>query len=450
MISALSLLLLLAPGIEPSLNNGIQLTYAGEIVADKGEPDETRKRFTLKVVVSRDTAAADGARLFWSVKEDGRGGWAWPLRAGKVTVNDRWEPQLTASAASPTLLYARDTGAVVVPLLAPVFAAGNELKEGEQWQRGRTTFTVEKLEKTAGIATWPIKVTTPFGRKRTVYVAQESPLVAAVDEVVFMGQGEQFRLTYQLTGQQQLSPAALAKLKASFVLLEDLRAKLLDNKRPHDVTWTRQQLALVKAGLPALHSGTPFLADVVAHARTDLRQQSDRSGALTMLSNNTLKKAAPAFELKNIAGGTVSSDVLKDHVTVLHFWEYRDAPLKQPYGQTGFLDYLYRQRKADGVQVIGVSADPRLADPATAGAALRSTRKFQQFMNLSYPVLLDDGTLIKKLGDPRPAGASLPLFVVIDAKGKVVHYQAGMYEVQRNRGLEELDREVTKALRPGG
>jgi hypothetical protein len=134
-------------------------------------------------------------------------------------------------------------------------------------------------------------------------------------------------------------------------------------------------------------------------------------------------------------------------VTVLHFWEYRDEPLEEPYGQVGYLDFLYHQRGRAGVNVYGVAVDGRLADEATIPAARRSARKLKEFMNLSYPVLLDRGDLLKQLGDPRVLGASLPLFVVIAPDGTVSHFHVGMYEVTREQGLKELDEAVAAALK---
>jgi hypothetical protein len=35
---------------------------------------------------------------------------------------------------------------------------------------------------------------------------------------------------------------------------------------------------------------------------------------------------------------------------------------------------------------------------------------------------------------------------VLDKQGKIVHYHVGFYEIDRDRGLRELDAEVVKAL----
>jgi hypothetical protein len=69
-------------------------------------------------------------------------------------------------------------------------------------------------------------------------------------------------------------------------------------------------------------------------------------------------------------------------------------------------------------------------------------------MNVSYPIVLDDGKLLEQIGDPRKAKQELPLFVVIDAQGKIVEYHAGLFEVRRDEGLTELEGIVKKAAAP--
>jgi alkyl hydroperoxide reductase subunit AhpC len=174
--------------------------------------------------------------------------------------------------------------------------------------------------------------------------------------------------------------------------------------------------------------------------------QSGRAGAVSELAAKAIGKKLSEFKSVSTENEEVTHEDLGGKVTVLHFWEYRDEPLKEPYGQVGYLDFLYHQRQRAGLNVYGVAVDGRLADEATIPAARRSARKLREFMNLSYPVLLDRGDLLKQLGDPRILGASLPLFVVIGADGAISHFHVGMYEVTREQGLKELDEAVTAAL----
>jgi thiol-disulfide isomerase/thioredoxin len=152
----------------------------------------------------------------------------------------------------------------------------------------------------------------------------------------------------------------------------------------------------------------------------------------------------PGFELYR--GSSFADASLKGKVTILHFWDYKDSPLSPPYGQVGYLDFLSRKYADKGLQVVGVVVRPELEDPAQRTRVRASTRKFASFMNLSYPVVADIEGYISELGDPRRAGAKLPLFIVLDKSGKVIHYKVGFYEVDRQVGLRKLHDLVKEQL----
>ena len=96
------------------------------------------------------------------------------------------------------------------------------------------------------------------------------------------------------------------------------------------------------------------------------------------------------------------------------------------------------------VQVVGINVDSRFQDKTQVSKANRSARKLVEFMNLSYPIVPDDGELLKKLGDPRSTGAKLPLWVVIDKAGKIRMWKTGYYTIDSRAGLKELRTMVTK------
>jgi hypothetical protein len=73
--------------------------------------------------------------------------------------------------------------------------------------------------------------------------------------------------------------------------------------------------------------------------------------------------------------------------------------------------------------------------------------KLLAFMNITYPVLLDDGRLLKKFGDPRAVGGQLPLFVVVGPDRKIAHYFVGCYPVDRDAGLKQLDEVLARTLK---
>ena len=153
-------------------------------------------------------------------------------------------------------------------------------------------------------------------------------------------------------------------------------------------------------------------------------------------------KELPPLNLKSLSDEAIDPASLADKVVVLHFWDYDNEQLTMPYGQVGYLDHLSRQRSKDRVAVIGVAVDPRFGDAKTRAAATRSARKLVEFMNLTYPVASDDGSLLKAIGDPRSIGARLPLWIVVGRDGIIREYKSGLYELKANEGLKELDAKV--------
>jgi peroxiredoxin len=143
----------------------------------------------------------------------------------------------------------------------------------------------------------------------------------------------------------------------------------------------------------------------------------------------------------------VAEDAFKGQITVLHFWEYQAEPLVEPYGQVGYLEFLYNKRRKLGVQVYGIAVDARLAEQRSAAVALKSIHKLKSFMNLDYAIAVDDGKLLAKFGDPTKYGAKLPLWVVIGPDGKIAHYHSGFYKIKPDEGLRELDDVLVKLIR---
>ena len=181
---------------------------------------------------------------------------------------------------------------------------------------------------------------------------------------------------------------------------------------------------------------------MISEIRRDVRQQTAREGGLSQLVANRVGKPSPAFELPTLNRRGFKSSQLEGKVTILHFWDYLGDPLVEPYGQVGYLDFLYGKRRDEGVQVVGVAVDKRLGTKDRE--PLRKIRKLRQFMNLSYPIALDNGKVLESFGDPRVVGAKLPLYVVIGPDGKVTHYHAGFYQIKVDEGLRQLDAEINR------
>ncbi len=439
-ISVMLLASLAAPGWE----TGTLATFDGEMMADAAEDNVGAKTLTLNVFVA--AVDQESTTLLWTLQDKGRGGFSWVGQYGAWRLS---RDGRTLRGKGPTLLFDHGQGAgeAAITLL---FAQPNlELQEGAVWTQGRYEYSVAESGVVRDREAWRVAVRGPTGSKGEVWYEQPTGTVLAATEHVTLGQGKPFTMKLKEKASQQLSPEQQAAAVAAFERWEELRDALKLEPEARQIDWTETQLKILKENLPEAvqTAANTLLASIAVAAEEDLREQSGRFGRVSALRAKALDRLAPNFELQGIRGETVSNQDLTGAVTVLHFWEYRDAPLEEPYGQVGYLDFLYRKHKDAGLKVFGVNVDERLANGATRGAVVTSARKLQSFMNLSYPVLLDDGTMLKRFGDPRTAGGALPLFVMIGADGKVQHYHAGFHVVDRDLGLKELDQAARTSLR---
>ena len=133
------------------------------------------------------------------------------------------------------------------------------------------------------------------------------------------------------------------------------------------------QLKLVADQVKTLEQqaeNTPFERLVAAIVR-DVNSQSRRTGDVESLARRMVGKPAPPIRLKSLDGQAIPPGELAGKIVLLHFWTYKGDPFPpEPYGQVGFLDYLYHRRNKLGLHVYGVAIDPRFADSAQAPAAV--------------------------------------------------------------------------------
>lgn len=431
----------LAVTAEPALVAGTQLQYRGSVEPQAEPAEGGSKSFDLTLwILSKNDAGADVA---WLVNEQGKGELPWPARFGRTHVDAQWH-----SVLGPSLLYDRGDGRSVVAIPWPLLVADKPLAVDATFAQGKLEYHVDREKKVSGKPAWQISVRDAFGPKRVVNVEKDGPLVLSVTEKLTLGRGDAYQLKFELAGREQLAPAHFEALLGAVDKLSALAGKLNMPVGAQEVEWKAEQLAVLREQLPPLVEAavaTP-LAKLLEVARRDLDVQSGRSTAVDEMAKKFVGQSVADFSIKQLAGPAISQDDLKGKVSVLHFWDYRDEPLKEPYGQVGYLDFLNHRRAANGLRVYGVAVDGRLADEKTQAAAQRSVRKLKEFMNLSYPLLLDSGGLLRQFGDPRVVGASLPLFVVVGPDLKILHYHVGTYNVHQDQGLKELDDVVSKAL----
>ncbi|MGE5195274.1 MAG: redoxin domain-containing protein [Deltaproteobacteria bacterium] len=431
----------------------VELRYTGALAkAGRAADDTAVKRFNLYCLVIREPEGA--RRIAFHLNERGGGGWAWPERFGVLALDRELKPQ---SGGAIRLLYEYEGNPLVIPLPLPVPAFAGMLKAGAKWNEGKEAWEVLRTQKIQKRNCWQVQASTGFGRKRTLAIDVESPLVVGLDERVFVGQGDEHVLTMQLDSMKPLDADQLAHDALVLPALLKLQSDLQRGENESRPELSEAQLKVAGDALPQLQkesADTPFSA-LVSAINKDLKAQLQRTDEVAKLAEKFVGKPAPKFALKLADKTEVSSEALLDKIAVLHFWEYQGEPLVEPYGQVGYLDFLYGKRRKLGVQVYGVAVDARSGEAQSAPAALKSIQKLKNFMNLSYPIAIDDGKLLARFGDPTRYGAKLPLWVVIGPDGKIAHFHAGFYKINPDEGLRELDDVLVKLIReqkgkPGG
>jgi peroxiredoxin len=137
----------------------------------------------------------------------------------------------------------------------------------------------------------------------------------------------------------------------------------------------------------------------------------------------------PDFELPRLDGGTerLSSHFGKD-VVLIDFWATFCKPCLRAMPE---LDALYRDRKARGFVVLGVSIDGPGSSADVQAAVSR--------LDVTFPILLDQESRAVALYNPR---ASAPFSVLIGRDGGVLAQREGY----TTGSHEALERDIDAAL----
>ena len=424
------------------LSVGTELQYTGTLIPSKAPAGEEKAFAIIALVVPSE---AGPSHLVWNLEERGAGGWTWPERFGALTPDAANSPK----AQPIRLMHTHDGLPHPIGVRSPLFEFQDKLAADASWTDGRLEYRVARKRKVKDRDCWQVEVASNLGRAQTLLIDAASGVLVSADQRVFMGRGDEFQLKLELQSQKTLSAADLGKAQAAFESLRQLQASLGRTGEQKTVELTAPQLKSAQemfAKIEPQAEGTMW-AKISGIIGRDLQQQARRLEGAAGLARKFIGQPAPKSLFKRPDGTTIPAADIQGKVVVLHFWEYRNENLMEPYGQVGYLDFLNGKRKKLGVKVIGVNVDPRLADKADTASAIRSMKKLMEFMNLAYDVAIDDGTLLAQYGDPRTLGSPLPLWVVIGHDGKIAHYHIGFYNITPDEGLKLLDEAVIAALR---
>ena len=380
----------------------------------------------------------DGAVPFFAVLDDERDGCPWPESFG----------QMASNGIAPHLIYNYDDSTYTLPLPALVLDVPDDAAVGSEWSVDSWTYEITAMQSGADAA-WTIEARERRGRRQTLNVSVESGSLVMATQDVFMGQGVRFELNLNRTSSETLGADIsdrVGQLQSELLTLQAALKRRPDTQlselSPRQVDDAKPQMA----SLTTLATDTP-LQESVLRIRRNVEQQARRIAQTMNRQKQLLDRAAPEFSLNLIGGGDLSSGSLRGKIVVLHFWKYAEKPLSEPYGQVGYLEFLFNKYKQMNVGVVGVAMNQALQQRETTRAGQRTARKLAEFMNLSYPIGYDDGSLLREFGDPRDSAGQLPLWVVLSPAGKIVHYHSGFYEIDRQQGLKQLNDVLTRQVR---
>ncbi|MFV0443855.1 MAG: TlpA family protein disulfide reductase [Planctomycetaceae bacterium] len=413
-----------------------QVHYRGQLVQqDVGGGETPVRSFGVAAWIDDDKA-------IWRVDDEGRGGLPWWDSVGRHDSNDSASP-------APRLRHVHLGRPYTLTLPGPLVSLGpfelDAMFEG-QWEGRRTTFTVTGQQRVNNRDCWVLSADSGNGRRQTWLVEQGTGLLVRAASRVFIGQGERFELQLELDSDDPPAADTAAKELAATEQLLKLRdsLELLPDIAIEDLS--TQQLAQVEAALDSLSSvAEETEAEHFVAAISAVTQASrQRSHALQQLEHKIVGQPLPNKSLPGVNDDTIPLRTPSAGITVLHFWEYRGKP-EAPFGQVGYLDFLSGKLQGQPVRVIGVAVDERAADPRQLRAVRRDIKKFtSEFIRISYPLAIDDGSLVKTLGDPRPLETPFPLWVVVGKDGRIAHYRTGLYNVDPSRGLTELSQIIAE------
>lgn len=434
-MSTLLLFSLLAADPQPQA-----VTYDGQLSQlERGQPAVVVKEFSARTLLQY---------------QDGNQ-WQASTLISETAAPLPWSEQLThQSSAAPAMQstaigYRHEERMHVISGLFPLLWSPEPLVAGLTWETDGGTFEVASATSLDGVECWLVNVVTGPARRHQIWVRQDQPIVEMLKQTVFMGQGDRFELSARRTGSVTLTPEVATAEQLVLQRMQALQVSLKRDPQDRQALLTDEQVALAAEQLPSVIAAarTTALDTFLTHVARELEERQSRTDKVTELAAKFVGQPAPPFTLTQQRGGDVSSADLRGKVVILHFWNYEEEPLEQPYGQVGYLDFLAMRYKDRPLAVYGVAVQPELAVASTRDSAIRSIKRLSAFMKIGYEVTLDTRSALNQFGNPTRLGAELPLWIVLDANGQVVHYHSGYYTIDNAKGLQQLD-EIVAGLLP--
>lgn len=130
---------------------------------------------------------------------------------------------------------------------------------------------------------------------------------------------------------------------------------------------------------------------------------------------------APQFSLTDFNGRSVNLKDLSNKVVIVDFWATWCSPCRHEIPQ---LNKLYRDNKARGLEIVGVSMDDE------SGVV----KEFLKGNRIDYPVVMGNEGVANDFGGIE----GLPTKFIIDRNGNVVKKLVGYQVTELERAVQEL------------
>jgi thiol-disulfide isomerase/thioredoxin len=154
-------------------------------------------------------------------------------------------------------------------------------------------------------------------------------------------------------------------------------------------------------------------------------QQSTTGGSESNTAEEP-RKAAPDFELTNVAGGTIKSAELKGKVVIADFWATWCAPCIEEIPNFNSLHEAYADK---GVQMLAITLD--------SGALEDIVPKVGEF-EMKYPVLVGNDQVLEAFG----GSIGFPTTYIVDQDWKIYKKYLGLTASKKER----IEKDIEKLL----
>lgn len=128
--------------------------------------------------------------------------------------------------------------------------------------------------------------------------------------------------------------------------------------------------------------------------------------------------AAPALELPDIEGGTVSLQELRGRVVMLNIWATWCPPCLR---EMPSMQRVYEQHRESGLEILAVAVDDFPGTREDDGRVVGLVSDFVDRLGVTFPIVLDPSGDTERLFDTE----YLPTTILIDRQGRIRAREVG-------------------------